>query len=184
MNQDWEAKQAIRAAQARALQTEYPHLVPANGNALIAAAKNVRIELATAFPGVKFSVKTSRFSMGNDLRVSWTDGPNTKQVDAIIDKYSAGSFDGMTDSYTYAHDVWTDAFGEAKYVFSTRHYSDRVIESVMGRICRHFGGIETMPTLEDYKQGRLWNVKQSRGCDMSREINIALQKHTCSVGQS
>ena len=101
---DYEAKMKARAAAAAALAAANPWLVPVwsvKGGALIAAAKNIRIELARAFPGVKFSIKSRRFSMGDAIDVSWTDGPNSRQVDEIIDRYSAGSFDGMQDLYTY-----------------------------------------------------------------------------------
>lgn len=108
--QDWEVKQAARKSAASILASNHPYLVPA-GNSLTTAAKNVRIELKRAFPDVKFSVRTSRFTGGDDLRVEWTDGPNTKQVDAITKKYAAGSFDGMTDCYDYSSSAWTDAFG-------------------------------------------------------------------------
>jgi hypothetical protein len=113
---DWEAKQAVRAAAARALQRAHPRLVPVSDkvDSLVAAAKNIRIELARAFPSIEFKVRSKRFSMGDDIRVSWADGPTSAQVDAIINRYRAGTFDGMTDSYDYEHSAWTDAFGDAK----------------------------------------------------------------------
>ena len=43
-------------------------------------AKLVRAALKKAFPGVKFSVKSSVYSMGASIRVGWTDGPVTKAV--------------------------------------------------------------------------------------------------------
>lgn len=122
----------------------------------VVAAKNIRIELKQTFPGIKFGVKTRSFSMGNDIKVSWTDGPTSDQVNAIIQKYSAGSFDGSVDLYTYEHNDWTEAFGSAKYVFADRSYSDVVIQAVIDELKLPYG--TDAPTVEDYNQGRTWNT--------------------------
>jgi hypothetical protein len=52
------------------------------------AAKLLRKELREKFPGVKFSVRIDRFSMGESVDVRWLDGPATVLVDAIVDQYS------------------------------------------------------------------------------------------------
>jgi hypothetical protein len=108
----------------------------------------------------RFSVKTSRFSMGDDMRVEWIDGPTSSQVDAIIQRYKSGDFDGMTDSYDYRKDhAWTDAFGDAKYIFANREYSDSAIAGAIRTVTQryHFDGIK-VPSVEDYQQGRAWNI--------------------------
>jgi len=130
---------------------QHPHLIP--GRDRVTAAKNIRVELAKAFPGVKFSVKGRSFSGGDDINVSWTDGPTSKQVDAIIDKYSAGSFDGSDDSYTYSHSAWIEAFGDAKYIMSTRHYSDALVDKAIKIIGAEYGNAEA-PTVEQYNNGQ------------------------------
>jgi hypothetical protein len=165
------------------LTAEYPHLTPVSdkNDSLVAAAKNIRVELARAFPGVKFSVKSRRFSMGDAIDVKWIDGPTTEQVDAIIGAYSGGTFDGMTDSYEYTRSDWTDTFGEGKYVHSSREYSDKVVANVIGRVCRRLGGLDRFPTVEDYRRGRIWNVHTSGGCDVGRELSVALSRHTLAV---
>lgn len=60
-----------------------------------AAAKAIRAELKAAFPGVTFKVTSKSFSMGNDVNIHWTDGPTTKEVDALVSKYEYGHFDGI-----------------------------------------------------------------------------------------
>lgn len=183
----WEAKQAAIAFAAKQLQAANPHLIPNTGNSLVIAAKNIRIELARAFPGVTFSVKTSRFSMGNSINVRWTDGPTSYQVDEIIGRYQAGSFDGMTDSYSYRDDqAFPTAFGEAKYVHSSRDHSDKMLASVIARVCRHLGGVDRSieQCVADWKRGGLWNVKTEGGCDLSREISIALSRHTYCIDRT
>lgn len=158
---DWKAKEAARAAAAKALQAANPHLVPIGGkvDSLNAAAKNIRIELARAFPGIKFSVKSRRFSGGDAIDVSWIDGPVSAQVDEIIDRYSAGSFNGSDDSYNYARNAWIEAFGDAKYVHSQRSMSDAAI----GRAIRLVSSKYAMPagvdvSVEAYRKGSLWSV--------------------------
>ncbi len=161
---DWKAKQEAQAAVVQALYAANPQFVQIGGkvDALQAAAKNIRIELAATFPGVKFSVKSSRFSMGDSIRVRWTDGPTIGQVDEIIDRYAGGSFDGMTDCYSYARDAWRDAFGDAKYISSERESSDRAIASairtVFARYPGNFRDVER-PSPEQYRKGDLRSVR-------------------------
>lgn len=185
--QSWEAQKAATKFAAQQLQIANPHLIPNTGNALVTAAKNIRIELLRSFPGVKFSVKTQRYSGGDSLRVNWVDGPMAAQVDSIAQAYRAGSFDGMTDSYDYRGDrAFVEAFGDAKYVFSNREYSDKMLTSVIGRVCRALGGVDRSAEqcVADYKKGNLWNVKTEGGCDLSREINVALSRHTYCIDKA
>jgi hypothetical protein len=161
---------------------------------LNAAAKNVRIELARAFPGVKFSVKTSRFSGGDSLRVSWTDGPTSGQVDEIVGKYSAGSFDGMQDLYTYERNAWTDAFGDAKYVSVTRNYSAAAVESVLrtlrAKYPANMAALEkdAALTADDYLLGRrrgepLFCATNYRH-DWALEVSVELARRTWALNKT
>lgn len=117
-------------AELRAKHPELLQLSDTNQNRLTTAAKNIRKELASAFPGVKFTIRTKRFSGGDDLNVDWTDGPTSAKVKAITDKYSGGDFDGMTDSYTHSRSAWIDVFGQSKYVFENRGLSVAFITRV------------------------------------------------------
>jgi len=122
-----EEKAKTDAAEAERLKAEYPYLIQegtdkARGNTL--AAKNIRIELARAFPGQKFSVRSSSFANGNDVRVSWTDGPTTKEVQAIVGKYQYGHFNGMEDIYEYNRSVFCGTFGGTKYASWDRTISE------------------------------------------------------------
>jgi len=99
-------------------------------DALKCASSNVRIELKNAFPSVKFSVRISRFTGGDDLRVEWTDGPTVKQVKEIVGKYAAGSFDPMTDYYDYDSSDFNATYGDAKYIFTTRNHSREALQKV------------------------------------------------------
>lgn len=60
-------------------------------------AKLIRADLKVAFPAVKFSVKSSRYSMGSSVSVQWTDGPNVKQVEWVMSTYDFRYYDSHTD---------------------------------------------------------------------------------------
>lgn len=68
-------------------------------------AKCIRVVLKKAFPAVKFSVTSKTYSGGGSVRVSWTDGPTTKAVDAITAVFSGQGFDGMIDM-AYNIEAW------------------------------------------------------------------------------
>lgn len=162
MNIDYQAKVDARKFAAKALQQAFPHLIPVSekNNSLVAAAKNIRIELSKAFPGIKFSVKTRRFSGGSSIDVKWTDGPTTKQVDEIIERYEAGSFDGMTDCYDYRKDhAWTDAFGSGKYVHSTRDYSPELVQKAIDYLWDRYRPAALKIAPADYFNGSSWSVQ-------------------------
>lgn len=95
-------------------------------------AKLVRAALKAAFPGIKFSVRSDTYSGGASIRVSWTDGPTVKAVEAVTNRYRGADFDGMQDLKTYRSDtllalpdgtVEAVHFG-ADYIFGERKLSD------------------------------------------------------------
>lgn len=88
-----------------------------------AAAKAIRKELKTAFPGVSFSVKSEAYSMGTSVNVYWTDGPTSKEVNSIIGKYQYGHFDGMIDCYEYSNR--REDLPQVKFVFANRSMARR-----------------------------------------------------------
>jgi len=113
-----------KAALIAGLPAKYPHLKVNDGvkSSHALGASNIKLELKRAFPLIKFEVKSSSYSGGCSIDVRWTDGVTTESVDTIIKKYQQGSFDGMTDSYTYDPDrYWSIVFGGARHVFSQRH---------------------------------------------------------------
>lgn len=107
------------------------------------AAASIKRELAEKFPGIKFSVRSKSFSMGNSVDVSWELGPTSKEVDIILEKYVEGHFDGMTDCYEYGRDTETRAFqaehGSAKYVHGSRSFPEGFYERVCRDIAAHLG---------------------------------------------
>lgn len=86
------------------------------GAALCAAA--IREELKKEFPNYKFSVTSDKFSGGDSVHISWKDGPTTKQVDSIVNKYQYGHFNGMDDIYEYSNNI--EGLPQTKYVSTSR----------------------------------------------------------------
>jgi len=89
-----------------------------------AAAKAIRAELAATFPGIKFSVTSETYSMGNSVSIDWTDGPTVKEVEQFTSKYQYGHFDGMTDMYEHTNS--RDDIPQVKYVKEHRSQSEEV----------------------------------------------------------
>jgi conjugative element/phage-associated large polyvalent protein len=66
-------------------------------------AKLIRLALAESFPGVKFSVRIDRYSMGSSIDISWTDGPTTKAVDAVVHTFKGDYYDCQSDYHGSAY---------------------------------------------------------------------------------
>lgn len=92
-------------------------------------AKEIRQDLKKAFPGVKFSVRSDTFSMGNSVDVSWTDGPTDEAVSAIVRKYQYGHFDGMVDMYEYSNK--REDIAQVKFVQTHRTMSDEIRDKII-----------------------------------------------------
>lgn len=153
-----EQNRAKRAREKADLIALNPGLIPVADGAYSEAthaAKNIRRELKQAFPGIKFSVTTSKYSMGDSIRVRWTDGPTEKRVTDIIDRYQEGHFDGMTDYYEYHDSVFCTTFGGTKFVFAERQFSDDFVAGVILEVSAKRGSINGVdcPSVEQWKRG-------------------------------
>jgi glyceraldehyde-3-phosphate dehydrogenase/erythrose-4-phosphate dehydrogenase len=87
------------------------------------AARAIRSELKRRFQKCSFSVTSKSFSMGNAVYISWTNGPSQEEVNALVDKYQYGHFDGVTDCYEFSNKR-TD-IPQTKFVSTTRYESRR-----------------------------------------------------------
>jgi hypothetical protein len=169
---DSQARELVRAVDKVDLIKRFSYLTPAGNNSLVGAAKNIRTELKRAWPGIKFSVTSERFSMGDAIRIKWTDGPTSKQVDDIANKYKAGSFDGMEDIYNYSSTGFNALFGDAKYISTSRENSDAAIAAALAVVARKWGA-EAL-SLEDYKKGGAWRWQTEDGHRLDSEVHKAL----------
>lgn len=90
----------------------------------VETAKKVRKALKSNFPGVKFSVTSSTYSLGSSVHVRWTDGPMLDEVNPILNQFESSKFDGMQDMKTtngYMYDG--KLYCGADYVTSSRELS-------------------------------------------------------------
>lgn len=156
-----EKAQTKKQEQQDRLPAQYPYLeVQGKYSGRVLAARNIRTELKRAFPKTKFSVRSESFSMGNAIDISWTDGPTTKQVEAITNKYESGTFDGMTDCYNYEPSAWKNVFGESKYVHASRSFSEKLFNKVVLNLVDEYG-IKDLPEWEEYKNGHAYGSPMS-----------------------
>jgi hypothetical protein len=123
-----------------------------------ATAAAIREELKKNFAGVKFSVTSESYAGGNSCRISWTDGPTTREVEAITGKYQYGSFDGMTDSYNYTNS--RDDIPQTKYVQESRTISDDILNIVVAELME----------LRTYSEDELNDFSRTGPKQQAREI--------------
>ena len=113
-------------AATKQLLKDYSHLDTFEGyTGLKTGAKNLKRELRTAFPGVKFSVRSSSYSMGCSIDVQYPHEfpkESIEQLEGIYNKYQYGYFNGMEDIYEYSKNLFTNLFGGAKYVHAQREW--------------------------------------------------------------
>ena len=80
------------------------------------SAKMLREALKRNFPGVKFSVRSKTYAGGASITVTWNDGPSSKMVDAVAQRFAGADFDGMTDCMSYHRDLLVAADGTIREV--------------------------------------------------------------------
>ena len=117
---------------------------------LCRTAKLIRQSLKEAFPGVKFSVRSSTYSGGASIDVSWTDGPNAAQVESITKGFKAASFDGSIDYQGSIHHMMDGEqvrFG-ADYITSTRRYAGNFRKAGVTRL-----------TVQQFRSGDLYRIQ-------------------------
>jgi len=95
-------------------------------------AKLLRPALAANFPGVKFSVRSDTYSMGASIRVHWTDGPRTWQVEKVARRFEGADFDGSIDLKT-SRQHWLTPDGKVGFAHTSGS------EGSMGYIPETFG---------------------------------------------
>jgi len=88
-------------------------------------AKLVRLTLAKHFPSCKFSTRSSKYSMGASIHISWTDGPRAKEVDEFVKGFEGKSFDGMNDLASYQN-CWILPDGTAQLAYRPESYGGSI----------------------------------------------------------
>ena len=152
-------------------------------------AKLIRQSLKEAFPGVKFSVRSSTYSGGASIDVSWTDGPNAAQFESIMKGFKAAYFDGSIDYQGSIHHMMDGEhvrFG-ADYITSSRRYSDAAVERAIASVSRRYAGNfrkagVTRLTVQQFRSGDLYRIQLpglhwDGASSVQTMIHQALAKH-------
>jgi hypothetical protein len=104
-------------------------------------AKLIRKDLAQAFPGVKFSVRSKSYSGGASIDVHYTDGPTYAAVERIAKRYEGATFDGMTDYKGGVEHEWNGQrvhFG-ADFIFVRRIYTLPLVQKAIAIVAAKYG---------------------------------------------
>lgn len=123
-------------------------------------SKMIRSVLKESFPGVKFSVVSSTYSMGASINIRYQDGPGADAVKSVVSIFNGSYFDGMQDykgSNYAAIDGQEVRFG-ADFVFVDRQISDELYAAMIDALYVKFAGNfrdDTLPrvTVENVKNG-------------------------------
>src|SRR5438046_2370413 len=126
-------------------------------------AKLVRQALKEAFPKVRFSVRSSMYSMGASIDVQWIDGPTEAEVEAVAKVFQGSAFDGMTDSSTarlHQMDGKPVRFC-ADHITCSRSYSDEAVAAAIADVMREHGADfeashQPAPTVDQFRRGACW----------------------------
>jgi len=100
-------------------------------------ASEIRKELKSVFPHIKFSIRSENYAGGDAVHISYTDGVPAEKVNAIVKKYQYGHFDGMND--IYENDNFRTDIAQAKYIMVNRDISEKARESVKNMLIVKFG---------------------------------------------
>ena len=148
------------AADLETLAAQYSHLERAEtsheGGTL--AARNMRRLLKTAFPGVKFSIRSDYSS----ARINWEDGPTKDQVHAIVGQFDIGVSDVQTDYHGTKRTPWAELFGGVEYMHLNRAHSEEFVTEALAEYWPAHGYSKTpAPTATDWRKGQGvfdWNI--------------------------
>jgi len=134
------------------------------------AAKKIRIELKTNFPGVTFSVKSRCYTGGTSVDVEWLDGPGKDQVDIITSKYQQGHFNSMEDIYEYSNKK--SDLPQVKYIQIHRDWSYETLTKMKEYIKFNYEGWEN---IKDGQYNPKWN-NDIKGLIWREFINLSLKE--------
>jgi hypothetical protein len=133
-------------------------------------AKLIRQALQEAFPGSRFSVKSSVYSMGASITVRWIDGPNAAQVESITRIFEGSYFDSMIDykgSRYHKLDGAEVRFGSDS-VRAVREFSDVTIERAIKMAAAKYGA--PIVSVDDYRRGEAWRLMDGNYTRLVREL--------------
>lgn len=102
--------------------------------------------------GIKASVTSESYSMGNSVRVEVTDLLKSEHefLQRAFAKYQYGHFDGMND--IYEHSNTREDIPQTKFLFITNNLSEALKEEIYQEVRKTWYGGDELP--ETYEEGK------------------------------
>ena len=88
---------------------------------VVNVAKLVKGSLKKTFPGVTFSVRSNRYAGGASVHVTWKDGPQESEVNAVVSQYEGSRIDGDYSPRPVTHYLRPD--GQAMVAYNPASYA-------------------------------------------------------------
>jgi hypothetical protein len=110
--------------------------------------ETLKEQFSAEYPDTKFSVRSSSYSGGASINVSYTDGPSDKEVKEVVGGYAGSTFNGMIDLKEYKSskaEDGTEVHYGSDYVFVRREISDNKREDYMKELAGMLGVSEVDP---------------------------------------
>lgn len=92
-------------------------------------ANQIKKTLKENFPSIKFKIRSDK--SGNSCDVSWTDGPTTREVNALTCQHKYGCFGSAQEN---------NSIPQVRYLFLQRKMSDETLQSLTKKYPFDFGG--------------------------------------------
>lgn len=130
-------------------------------------AKVVRAKLKAAYPGTKFSVRSSKYAGGASIHINYVDGPDTREVDQMLRPLASVKSFNMDDTVNYGATVLDDGrvvYSGANYIFAQRTHSRQALEAAVALHERLWPGSTAGVEVVEYESGNagLRNCNDSR----------------------
>lgn len=137
-------------------------------------AKLVRKALKIKFPEVKFSVRSSIYSGGSSISVTWSDGPTQKEVNSVVKFYEGATFDGMIDMKSYVDQIMilegesfpTEVHFGADFIFTYREMSAEYKASLVEKFEQITGTKYDDDTMYPTTEFGYYQMPQMYGCQI------------------
>lgn len=140
---------------------------------VVQIAKQIRKELKEKFPFAKFSVRSSRYSGGSSVHVSWNDFPTQEAVEKITNKYKQVRYDEYTGEilsggnlFVITQNKWSDELRNKIETEMKNNYSESYLNDQFGKM-KAFN-----ETAEKLYNEFLQSLKQPKEVKQEQQTNV------------
>jgi len=105
--------------------------------------ETLKDEFKADYPNVKFSVRSSSYSGGSSINISYVDGPPESEVEAFSELYAGATFNGMIDLKEYKQSAknadGTNVVYGPDFVFVRREMSPEAAVAAKSELAGYLG---------------------------------------------